>query len=74
MSCGVGRRHSLYPVLLLLWPAAAALIRPLAWELPCAVDAAPPKKKRRQSSRLSIQISVEVGSTYGLFVAILVKY
>ena len=44
MSCGVGRRCSLNPELLWLWlwcrPAAAALIRPLAWEPPYAEGAA----------------------------------
>ena len=36
MSCRVGCRHGMDPVLLWLWPrpAAAALIQPLAWELP----------------------------------------
>ena len=35
MSCGVGGRHILDPVLLWLWsrPAAVAPMRPLAWEL-----------------------------------------
>ena len=38
MSCGVGCRHGLDPVLLWLWgrPAAVALIRPLTGELPYA--------------------------------------
>ena len=38
MSCGVGRRQGLNLVLLWLWcrPAATALIRSLAWELPYA--------------------------------------
>ena len=42
MSCGVGCRRAVDPVLLWLWCrlAAAALIRPLAWELPYAVGAA----------------------------------
>ena len=42
MSCGVGHRHGLDPALLWLWyrPAAVAVIRPLAWEPPCAVGAA----------------------------------
>ena len=44
MSCGVGQRCSLDLDLLLLWlwhrPAAVALIRPLAWELPYAMGAA----------------------------------
>ena len=41
MSCGVGRRLGLDPVSLWLWhsPAAAAPIRPLAWELPYATGA-----------------------------------
>ena len=40
MSCGAGRRHGLDPELLWLWggPAAAALIRPLAWEPPYAAE------------------------------------
>jgi len=51
MSCGVGRRCGLDPQLLWLWCRleATALIRPLAWEPPCATDVAlkrqPPQKK-----------------------------
>ena len=39
MSCGVGRRHGLDPLLLWLWHrlAAAAPIQLLVWELPDAV-------------------------------------
>ena len=42
VSCGVGRRCSSDLVLLWLWcrPAAVALTRPLAWDLPYAVGAA----------------------------------
>ena len=42
MSCGVGRRHGSDPALLWLWwrPAAAAPIRPLAWEPPYAAGVA----------------------------------
>ena len=42
VSCGVGHRHSWDPVLLWLWCwlAAAAPIRPLAWELLYAVGVA----------------------------------
>ena len=42
MSCGVTRRHGLDPALLWLWyrPAAAAPIRPLAWETPYAPSVA----------------------------------
>ena len=42
MSCGVGLRLGLDPTLLWLWCRlmAMALIRPLAWELPCAMGSA----------------------------------
>ena len=42
VSCGVGCRHGLDPMLLWLWcrPAATAPIGPLAWEPPYAVVAA----------------------------------
>ena len=50
VSCGVGCRHGLDPMLLLLWLwcrlAAVAQILPLAWELPYAVGAALKKKKK----------------------------
>ena len=47
MSCGVGHRRGLEPMLLWLWcrPAATAPIRPLAWEPPYAMGAAPEKAK-----------------------------
>ena len=46
VSCGNGCRHGLDLELLCLWrkPAAIAPTRPLAWEPPYAVGAAPPKK------------------------------
>ena len=42
MSCGEGHTRGLDPQLLRLWhrPAAAALIEPLAWELPYASSVA----------------------------------
>ena len=42
MSCSVGGRQGLDLALLWLrlWPAAATLIQPLAWELPYATGAA----------------------------------
>ena len=48
MGCGVGHRHGSDPVLLWLWcrPEAAAPIRPLAWEVPCAAGAALKKEKK----------------------------
>ena len=52
MSCGVGRRHSSDLALLWLWHrlAAAAPIRPLAWEPPYAVGAAQEKAKRQKTT------------------------
>ena len=71
MSCGVGHRHGSDPALLWLWgrPAAGALIRPLAWELPYAVDAAlkrerkkkkKVKKKKEKNSRDSVKIQEQL--------------
>ena len=53
MSCGVGHRHSLDPMLLWLWcrPAATAPIRPLAWEPPYAVVAALKRQKTKDRER-----------------------
>ena len=50
MSCGVGHRRGLDPALMWLWckPAAAALIGPLAWESPYAVDAALKRQKKKK--------------------------
>ena len=49
MGCGVGHRCGLDPMLLWLWrrPVAAALIRPLAWELPYAEGSALKKKTKK---------------------------
>ena len=48
ISCRVGHRHGLDHALLWLWhrPAAIALIRPLAWELPYAAQTALKRKKK----------------------------
>ena len=50
VSCGVGRRRGLDPMLLWLWrsPVATAPIRPLAWEPPYAAGAALEKAKRKK--------------------------
>ena len=50
MSCGVGRRRGLDPVLLWLWHrlVATAPIRPLAWEPLYAAGAALEKTKRQK--------------------------
>ena len=50
MSCGVGHRCRLDPVLLWLWcrPAAVVPIQPLAWEPPYAVGAALKRQKKKK--------------------------
>ena len=54
MSCGVGHRHGSDLVLLWLWCrlAATALIRPLAWEPPCAAGAALKRQKKQKQKKL----------------------
>ena len=49
VSCGVGHRHGSDPALLWLWlwPAAVALIKPIAWEPPYASDALKSKKQKQ---------------------------
>ena len=53
MSCGIDHRHSSDPALLWLWcrPAAAAPIRPLAWELPCAAGEALKESKKKKKKK-----------------------
>ena len=53
MSCGVGHRRSLNPVLLWLWCrlAAITLILLLAWELPHAMRTAQKAKKEKEKER-----------------------
>ena len=48
MSCDVGSRHGLDLALLWYRLAAAALIQPLAWELPYAMGTALKKKKKKK--------------------------
>ena len=57
MSCGVGCRHSLDLALLWLWckPAAAAPIRPLAWELPYPEDVALKRKENKKLQKTVTQ-------------------
>ena len=52
MSCGAGCRCGLDPVLLWLWCRSAAIapIGPLAWEPPCAAEAALEKAKRQKKN------------------------
>lgn len=49
MICHVGHRHGSVPTLLWLWDrlAAAALISPLAWELPNIRGCAPKKSQKK---------------------------
>ena len=58
MSCGVGHRLGSDPTLLWLWwsPAATALIRPLALELPYAEGAALKSKKRKKRRKACIMV------------------
>ena len=61
MSCGVGRRRSSDTALLWLWRrmVATAPIRPLAWELPYAEEAALEKAKRqKKGKKISFEIKV----------------
>ena len=51
MSCGVGHRRSSDPVLLWLWTRLAALIQPLAWELPYVPSVALERKKQKQKQK-----------------------
>ena len=53
MSCGVGRRRGSDPELLWLWcrPAAAAPIRPLAWEPPYAAEVAQTNSKKKKKKK-----------------------
>ena len=64
VSYGVGRRHSSDLALLWLWcrPAAAAMIRPLAQELPYSVSAA--LKKKRENEKSGHRLGENSYSTY----------
>ena len=59
MSCGVGRRHASDLALLWLWCklAAAALIRPLPWELPHAPGTALKDKTNKTHCFLQYKLS-----------------
>ena len=59
MSCGVGHRCGSELMLLWLWCrlTVAALILPLAWELPYAMGTAthpPPKKERKKKKTTQV--------------------
>ena len=57
MSCSVGCRHGLDPMLLWLWCrlAAAVPIWPLAWELPYVAHLALKSKKQKQTNKQTNQ-------------------
>ena len=60
MSWGIGHSLSLDPALLWLWqrPAATALIRPLAWEPPCATGAALEKTENNNNNMVKIGVPI----------------
>ena len=71
MSCGVGCRRGLDPVLLWLWRrlVATALIRPLAWEPPNAPGVAQEKAKRpKKKKKKKEEEEEEIISCVNLFV------
>ena len=63
MSCGVGHRRDLGPVLLWLWRRLVAIapIRPLAWKPPCAMGVAlkRPKGKKKKKKEQHTQFLKE---------------
>ena len=60
MSCGVGRRHGLNPMLLWLWRrlVVTTQISPLAWETPHASGAALKRRKKKKIMRANIIINL----------------
>ena len=54
MSCGAGRRCGWDPDPALLRPAAVAPIQLLAWEPPCATNAAVKAKKKGRDEKSKI--------------------
>ena len=63
MSCGVGHRYGLDPMLLWHRLAAAALIWSLAWELPYGTGAAPKSKKQNKTKNTKKPSSVDCNQT-----------
>ena len=51
MSCTVGHRCGLDLMLLWLWPSPAALIQPLAWELPYATGGSLKRQKKEKEKK-----------------------
>ena len=75
MSYGAGCRRSSDPTLLWLWcrPEAAAPIRPLAWEPPCAAGSGPRKgkKNKKQTKKPSSNTYKELPPTSQTFLLVL---
>ena len=67
MSCGVGHRQGSNPLLLWLWyRPAAALVQPLAWELPYAIHVTlKRKKKKKEQTRLGNGLDKKVKEKNG---------
>ena len=69
MRCGVDGRYSSDLALLWLWCrlAAAAVIRPLAWELPYAAGAALKRKKKKNYDLVIVYLGIKhgFGGLYG---------
>ena len=65
VNCGVGRRCGSYLALLWLWCrlAAVALIRPLAWKLPYAVDMALKIQKKKKCAPSPIIRKMQIITT-----------
>ena len=69
MSCGVGRRLGLDLAYLWLWhrSVGTALIRPLAWEPPCAMGEALKSKKKKKKNKKMGNVRAEcLFSTFGV--------
>ena len=75
VSCGVGRRHGLDPVLLWLWrrPVATAPIRPLAWEPPYAMGVAQEMAKKDTSTHMFIAALFTIAKTLETTQMLIVK-
>ena len=74
MSCGVGRRHGLDPLLLRLWCRLATIapMRPLTWELPYAALKRQKffffnLKKKKKKERKHFQRTVKEGMNFFIF-------
>ena len=66
MSCGVGCRRGLDPMLLWLWCrlAATAPIGPLAWEPPYATGAAQEMAKRQKKKKKYMHLCIQSSTIY----------